>query len=87
MVCLKLGNVGMAPGKRVAQLLNVAFDMCAWEVLGSLSNGCTLCVRGKTSKEWRAVMKIVDIIIATPSIIGEYVSAVNLKMEHRILNL
>lgn len=24
------GRVGMAPGRRVAQLLNVAFDMCAW---------------------------------------------------------
>ncbi|PAV16912.1 nonribosomal peptide synthetase 12 [Pyrrhoderma noxium] len=72
LVCLKPGNVGMAPGKRVAQLLNVAFDMCAWEVLGSLSNGCTLCIRGKTSKEWRAVMKTVDIIIATPSIIAKH---------------
>lgn len=60
----------MAPGMRVAQLLNVAFDMCAWEVLGSLCNGSTLCIRGKSSKEWRAVMKSVDIIIATPSILG-----------------
>lgn len=33
------------------------------EILGSLSNGCTLCVRGKSSKEWRAVMKTVDIVI------------------------
>ncbi|KAL5524650.1 hypothetical protein ACEPAF_9790 [Sanghuangporus sanghuang] len=72
LVCLKPGNVGMAPGLRVAQLLNVAFDMCAWEVLGSLCNGCTLCVRGKSSKEWRAVMKSVDIIIATPSILAPH---------------
>lgn len=62
----------MAPGLRVAQLLNIAFDMCAWEVLGSLSNGCTLCIRGKTSREWRALMKTVDIIIATPSILGAH---------------
>lgn len=72
----------MRPGRRVSQLLNVAFDMAAWvkfdanddkslsdapstsqEILGSLSNGCTLCVRGKSSKEWRAVMKTVDIVI------------------------
>lgn len=72
LVCLKPGNVGMTPGMRVAQLLNIAFDMCAWEVLGSLCNGCTLCIRGKTSKEWRAVMKTVDIIIATPSIIAKH---------------
>lgn len=70
VVCLSPGNVGMKPGMRVAQLLNIAFDMCAWEVLGSLANGCTLCIRGKSSREWRALMKTVDIIIATPSIIG-----------------
>lgn len=70
VVCLKPGNVGMEPGRRVAQLLNIAFDMCAWEVLGSMSNGCTLCIRGKTSREWRELMKTVDIVIATPSIMG-----------------
>ena len=62
----------MQPGMRVAQLLNIAFDMCAWEVLGSMSNGCTLCIRGKTSKEWRELMKTVDIVIATPSIMGAF---------------
>ncbi|KAI5117922.1 hypothetical protein M0805_002001 [Coniferiporia weirii] len=72
LVCLEPGNIGMAPGMRVAQLLNVAFDMCAWEILGSLSNGCTLCIRGKSSKEWRALMKTVDIIIATPSILAPH---------------
>lgn len=70
VVCLKPGNVGMEPGRRVAQLLNIAFDMCAWEVLGSMSNGCTLCIRGKSSKEWRELMKTVDVVIATPSIMG-----------------
>ncbi|KLO16789.1 nonribosomal peptide synthetase 12 [Schizopora paradoxa] len=72
LVCLSPGNVGMKPGMRVAQLLNVAFDMCAWEVLGSMCNGCTLCIRGKSSKDWRAVMKTVDIIISTPSILGPH---------------
>ncbi|KAH8114567.1 nonribosomal peptide synthetase 12 [Phellopilus nigrolimitatus] len=72
LVCLEPGSIGMSPGMRVSQLLNVAFDMCAWEILGSLANGCTLCVRGKTSKDWRSVMKTVDIIIATPSILAPH---------------
>ncbi|KAH8104625.1 nonribosomal peptide synthetase 12, partial [Cristinia sonorae] len=69
LVCLPPGNVEMAPGRRVSQLMNIAFDMAAWEILGSMSNGCTLCIRGKSSKEWRAVMKTVDIVIATPSML------------------
>ncbi|KAI0070625.1 nonribosomal peptide synthetase 12 [Panus rudis PR-1116 ss-1] len=67
LVCLSPGNIEMQPGRRVSQLLNIAFDMAAWETLGSLCNGCTLCIRGKSSKEWRALMKTVDIVIATPS--------------------
>jgi len=30
-------------------------------------NGFTLCIRGNSSREWRAVLKSVDIVIATPS--------------------
>ncbi|KAI0030425.1 nonribosomal peptide synthetase 12 [Vararia minispora EC-137] len=67
LVCLAPGNLGMRLGKRVSQLLNIAFDMAAWEILGALCNGATLCIRGKTSREWRALMKTVDIVIATPS--------------------
>ena len=66
------GNVGMAPGMRVAQLLNIAFDMGAWEILGSLYNGCTLCIRGNTKNEWIALMQAVDIVIATPSILAKH---------------
>jgi amino acid adenylation domain-containing protein len=66
------GNVGMAPGMRVAQLLNIAFDMGAWEILGSLYNGCTLCIRGNTKNEWIALMQTVDIVIATPSILAKH---------------
>lgn len=43
------------------------------EILGSLANGCTLFLRGKSSKEWRAVMKRIDIMIATPSMLGKYI--------------
>ncbi|KAJ7204821.1 putative nonribosomal peptide synthetase [Mycena pura] len=61
-------DVGMKPGLRVGQFLNIAFDMGAWEILGSLYNGCTLCIRGNTKKDWTALMKTVDVVIATPSI-------------------
>ena len=30
VVCLEPGNVEMRPGRRVSQLLNIAFDMAAW---------------------------------------------------------
>lgn len=66
------GNVGMKPGMRVAQLLNVAFDMGAWELLGAMSNGCTLCLRGLKSAQWRSVLKTVDIVIATPSVLAPH---------------
>ncbi|GJJ13343.1 hypothetical protein Clacol_007595 [Clathrus columnatus] len=72
LVCLEPGNVGMQPGLRVAQLLNIAFDMAAWEILGCFSNGCTLILRGKTSKEWKIALKNVDIVIATPTILGSH---------------
>lgn len=55
---------------RVGQLLNIAFDMGAWEILGSLYNGCTLCLRGNSKKDWIALMKTIDIVIATPSILA-----------------
>jgi len=64
------GNAGMRPGMRVAQLLNIAFDFSAWEVLGALYNGCTVCLRGNTKKEWIELMKTVDIVFATPSMMA-----------------
>ncbi|KAJ7587442.1 hypothetical protein C8J56DRAFT_890368 [Mycena floridula] len=65
-----LGSVGMAPGVRVAQLLNIAFDMGAWEILGSLFNGATLCIRGNSKREWVQLMKTVQVVIATPSVLA-----------------
>ncbi|KAF7346328.1 Nonribosomal peptide synthetase 12 [Mycena sanguinolenta] len=69
VVCLAPENLGMAPGVRVPQLMNIAFDMAAWvrfwEILGSLCNGATLVLRGQTSKEWCAAMRLVDIVIGT----------------------
>ena len=72
VVCMAPGNLKMAPGVRVSQLMNISFDMAAWEILGSMANGATLCLRGKTSKEWRAVMKTVDVVVATPSMLAPH---------------
>ncbi|KAF9256543.1 nonribosomal peptide synthetase 12 [Marasmius fiardii PR-910] len=69
LVCLSPGNLGLAPGRRVSQLMNISFDMAQWEILASLGNGATLCLRGKDSKQWKAVMKTVQVIIATPSML------------------
>ncbi|MDB6180865.1 AMP-binding protein [Paracoccus fistulariae] len=61
------GNLGMRPGLRVGQILSIAFDMAAWEVLGALSNGATLVIRGKSIAE---TAEKVDILICTPSILN-----------------
>lgn len=72
VICSPPGNVNMAPSSRVAQLLNIAFDMGAWEILGSLYNGCTLCLRGNSKKDWIALLKTVHVVIATPSILAQH---------------
>ncbi|WP_440880946.1 AMP-binding protein [Tenacibaculum sp. C7A-26P2] len=60
------GNLGIAPGVKVAQILNISFDMAAWEILGCLGNGGTLLIRGKDILE--TVTKA-NVIIATPTIL------------------
>src|ERR1700734_789305 len=75
----------MSPGMRVAQLLNIAFDFSAWEMLGSLYNGCTLCIRGNTKKEWIELMKTIDIVIATPSILTCHEPEVYPNIKHVIV--
>ncbi len=61
------GNLAIAPGTRVAQILSISFDMAAWEVLGTLANGGTLVIRGDDITE---VAAQVDVIIATPSVLA-----------------
>ncbi|RDG34921.1 amino acid adenylation domain-containing protein [Streptomyces corynorhini] len=61
------GDLGIEPGMRVAQLLNIAFDMAAWEILGSLSHGATLVIRGKDIAE---TAHGADVIIATPTVLS-----------------
>ena len=62
------GDLGMKPGMKVGQLLSIAFDMAVWEILGALSHGCTLLIRGKDINE---TAQKADIIIATPSILSK----------------
>ncbi|PIL25981.1 transporter [Ganoderma sinense ZZ0214-1] len=69
LVCQAPGNLGIRPGTKVAQLLNVAFDMCAWEVFSCILNGGSLYLRGPRRRDWIKVMKTVDVLICTPSIL------------------
>ncbi|MEU0113783.1 amino acid adenylation domain-containing protein [Streptomyces bobili] len=61
------GDLGIRPGDRVAQLLNIAFDMAAWEMLGCLAHGGTLVVRGK---DVAAAARTADVLIATPTVLS-----------------
>lgn len=61
------GSLDIRPGDRVAQLLNIAFDMAAWEILGCLAHGGTLVVRGK---DITATARSADVIIATPTVLS-----------------
>ena len=56
----------------MAQLLNVGFDMCAWETFSCLLNGGTLLLRGPRRADWVAVMRQADVLVATPSILASH---------------
>ncbi len=60
------GNLGITTGTKVAQILNISFDMSAWEILGCLGNGGTLLIRGKDIEE---TAKQANVIISTPSVL------------------
>ena len=61
------GRMGMAPGRNVGQILNIGFDMAAWEILGCLAHGATLLIRGKAIAQTAAQCHV---LIATPSILA-----------------
>jgi len=61
------GNLGIEPGCKVGQILNIAFDMAAWEIFGCLAHGATLLIRGKNIA---ATAEQCDVLIATPSILA-----------------
>jgi amino acid adenylation domain-containing protein len=69
LVCQSPGDLGITAGTRVGQVLNISFDMAAWEMLGSLCNGGTLILRGS---DWRAAIREIDVLICTPSILAKY---------------
>ncbi|KAJ7169080.1 AMP-binding protein [Mycena crocata] len=73
LVSFEPGNLGITPGIRISQLLNVAFDMCAWEIFACLTNGGTLVLRPSGSfSKWAAVIQTVHVLVATPSILSKY---------------
>jgi D-alanine--poly(phosphoribitol) ligase subunit 1 len=61
------GSLGIRPGDRVGQLLNIAFDMAAWEILGTLSHGGTLVIRGD---DIARAAETLNVVIATPSVLS-----------------
>ncbi|KAK4445247.1 amino acid adenylation domain-containing protein [Podospora aff. communis PSN243] len=69
MLLVEPSKLGITVGKKVAQQLNVGFDMCAWEILATLMNGGTLCTRGSGDEAWTNTLRQVDIVISTPTIV------------------
>ncbi|KAL2755315.1 hypothetical protein ACRALDRAFT_1076991 [Sodiomyces alcalophilus JCM 7366] len=69
LVCLSPGSLGITTGSRVGQILNISFDMAAWEMLGCLCNGGTLILRGSN---WVEALQQMDVLICTPSILAKY---------------
>jgi D-alanine--poly(phosphoribitol) ligase subunit 1 len=63
------GNLGLRPGLKVAQMLSIAFDMAAWEILGCLANGATLVIR---DRDFLKVVQSVDVLISTPTILSSF---------------
>ncbi|MFC3492573.1 amino acid adenylation domain-containing protein [Glycomyces rhizosphaerae] len=61
------GDLGIRPGTVVGQILNIAFDMAAWEILGCLTHGGTLLIRGD---DIGATARRADVLIATPTILS-----------------
>ena len=60
------GDLAIQPGDRVSQILSIAFDMAAWEILGCLAHGATLVIRGRSIAD---AVRRANIVIATPSIL------------------
>lgn len=61
-------DLGITPGVRVSQILSIAFDMGAWEILGSLTHGGTLIIRDRNIN---AAVKFADVVISTPSVLAK----------------
>lgn len=62
------GSLEIGVGTKVSQILNIAFDMAAWEIWACLSHGGTLIIR---DRDIESATQYADVIIATPSILGK----------------
>jgi D-alanine--poly(phosphoribitol) ligase subunit 1 len=62
------GDLDIQPGDRVSQILSIAFDMAAWEILGCLAHGGTLVIRGRSIAD---AVRRANVVIATPSILAQ----------------
>lgn len=65
-------KLGITVGTNVACVLMLGFDMCAWEILGTLINGGTLNLRGPSRpggdrEVWNDCLSRVEVVITTPS--------------------
>ncbi|KAI1860112.1 hypothetical protein JX265_010036 [Neoarthrinium moseri] len=69
LICLSPGNLGITPGTKVGSVLNISFDMGAWEILACLCNGGTLVMRGS---DWDQALREISVLICTPSILAKY---------------
>ena len=61
------GSLGVTPGTRVAQLLDISSDLAMWEVLGTLANGGTLVLRGEDAER---AASTADVVITTPGVLA-----------------
>ncbi|KAL3953883.1 hypothetical protein ACCO45_011839 [Purpureocillium lilacinum] len=78
LVCLYPGGLGVRPGMSVGQVLNISFDMAAWEIFACLCNGGTLVVRGS---KWEPTIRELDVLICTPTILSKYHPSVYPKIK------
>ncbi|KAL4762308.1 putative NRPS-like enzyme [Aspergillus foveolatus] len=69
ILCQAPGNMGILRSEKVGHFLSVSFDVGAWEVLGTMTNGGTLVLR---SSDWNMALREIDILICTPSILARY---------------
>ncbi|MEV6761539.1 AMP-binding protein [Streptomyces sp. NPDC051105] len=61
------GGLGIRPGDRVAQLLGIASGLAAWEILGCLTRGATLVIRGTDPA---GAAGTATVLIATPAVLS-----------------
>ncbi|KAL2911089.1 hypothetical protein HK105_209459, partial [Polyrhizophydium stewartii] len=64
VVAFRTSPVGQVEHARVMQFMAIGFDVCQWEVWGSLCCGATLVIRGSNVLE---TLRTVDAVIVTPT--------------------